>query len=226
MHHLLRAFTIVCLCATCLSAAQWKAKDGNISVAVPDESRFVEVDAVPPLSVTWISTDETIRLGVAEIPIRPNMKLIRSSVEEGLAEEMRGKIVASSTRQQDGHEVFLMTGHGRVLETEVYITQAVVAVGDKVYKVMATGLGKDTRTDSDATTFMSSFKILATKRAVTPHASQSVPGSPPASGDSPKSVVDLLSQKIGGISALILIVCVIAALISRFAKRRKPSDSA
>ena len=222
MLQLLKTFAIVCLFTTAVSAAEWQTTDGNISVVVPDESRFVQVDAVPPLSVIWVSTDETIKLGVAEVPFRPDMKLVQSSVEKGLAEEMGGKIVDSLTERQAGHEIFVMTGHGEVLGTEVYITQAVVAVGDKVYKVMATGLGRDTRVDSYATKFMSSFKILTTKQDVAFDPPRTVPSSQPNQSDTDKSLVDLLSEKIGGISVLILIVCVIAILISRFGKRRKP----
>jgi hypothetical protein len=220
MLQLVKTIALVCLVAMHVSAAEWKTTDGNISVAAPDESRFVQADVTPPLSVIWVSTDETIKLGVAEVPFRPDMKLIQASVEKGFAEGLGGRIVDSSTEQQAGHEIFVMTGHGEALGTEVYITQAVVAVGDKVYKIMAIGLGKDIRVNSDATKFLSSFRILTTKQAVTSDPQRSVSSPQPAHGDSDRSPVDLLSEKIGSISLLILIACAIVIQVSRSAKRQ------
>jgi hypothetical protein len=207
-------------------AAEWRTTDGNISVATPDASRFVQVDSVAPLSAIWVPKDETVKLGVVEMPIRPDLRLIRSSVEEGLANEMRGRIVASSAEKQEGHDVFLMTGHGEILGREAYMTQAVVAVGGKVYKVMAVGFGKDTRVDPDATEFVSSLKILTPKQVVNSNPPEDVRDSQPVPNDSSESLVDLLSQRIGGISALILVVCVIVIVLLRLAKRRKPSGDA
>ena len=224
--HPLKAIIFLFLVATCVSGAEWRTTDGNISVAAPDASRFVQVDSVPPLSVIWVSKDETVKLGVVEMPSRPDMELIQSSVEKGLANEMRGKIVASSAEKQEGHHVFLMTGHGEILGKEAYMTQAVVAVGNKVYKVMAAGFGKDTRVDPDATEFVSSFKVLTPKRVVNSDPPEDVRDSQPAPNDSSESLVDLLSQRIGGISALILIVCVIVIVLSRSTKRRKPNGDA
>ena len=62
---------------TRVSATEWKTTDDIISVAVPDDSRFVQVNAMPPLSVIWATKDGTIKLGVAEIPLRRNMKIIQ-----------------------------------------------------------------------------------------------------------------------------------------------------
>ena len=113
----------------------------------------------------------------------------------------------------------MMTGHGELLGTEVYITQAVVAVGNRAYKVMAIGMGRDTRVDSDATVFMSSFKIWAPNKVVNSDPPGDVPNSQPVADDSSESLVDVLSQRIGGIGALLLIICVVVIVISRLANR-------
>jgi hypothetical protein len=212
---------IVFLGGTNVFADVWKTTDGNISVATPDASQFVEVGSTPPLSVIWVSKDETIKLGVAEIPFRRGTKLVRSAVERGFAKETGGKIVASSAKQQAGHDVFDMTCHWEMSGNDVYTTQLVVAVGDKVYKVMATGIGKDTRVDPDAAAFVASLEILTPKQVVNSDPPESVRSSQPELNDSRESLVDRLSQRIGAISALILIVSVIAIVLLRFAKRRK-----
>ena len=98
---------------------------------------------------------------------------------------------------------------------------SVAAMGDKVYKVMATGIGKDTRVNPDATEFVSSFRILRSKQRVNSDLPEDARKAQPAPDDTGESLVDLLSQRIGGISALILIVCMIVVVLSRLARRRE-----
>jgi hypothetical protein len=182
-------------------------------VTVPDASRFVQLETTPPLAVVWVSQDETIKLGVSIIQLPRRMELIQASVEEGMAEEMHGRIVESSKSQLDGHQVFTMTATGDVAGSSVHITQSVVAIGDKVYKAMAIGIGKDTRTLSDARDFIGSFKILASAEKTPPTAKK-------VRQAENESMVDLLSEKIGGISLLLLLSCAVVALWSRFSKKR------
>jgi hypothetical protein len=211
----------VFLGATNVFAGVWKTADGNISVVTPDASRFVQVDSTPPLSVIWVSKDETIKLGVAEIPFRRGMDLVRSAVERGFAKETGGKIVASSAKQQAGHDVYVMTVHWKMHGNDFFTTQVVVAVGDKVYKVMATGIGKDTRVDPDAAAFVASLEILTPKQVVNSDPPEPERSSQPELNDSRESLVDRLSQRIGGVSALVLIASVIVIVLLRLAKRRK-----
>jgi hypothetical protein len=211
------------LVAQCASAAEWQSADGNISVTIPEASRFVKGEAVPPISVVWVATDETIKLAVAEVPFRHDMKLIQSSLEGELAKLMGGRIVASSTERQLGHDIMLMTAYGEMFGTETYITQAIVAVGDKVYKVMACGLGRDTRVDPDAKAFLSSFRLLPSSQiAGSPSANRRTNAqSARTSPESDAKTIDMLSGKIGGIALLLLLI---ATAISRSATRRKQAE--
>lgn len=174
-------------------------------------------------SAIWLSKDETVRLGVTETSLPPNIRIIRSSLEEGLAEELGGRIIASSAQQQEGHDVFLMTGRGGTGGDKIYITQAIVAVGNKVYKVIACGIGKDTRVDPDATAFISSFRILTPRQIVDSVPREDVGNSQPALNQPSESLIGLLSRRIGGISALILLVGVIVIVLLRFVTHREPT---
>jgi hypothetical protein len=117
----------------------------------------------------------------------------------------------------------LMTARAEISGTETYFTQAVVAVGNKVYKAMAIGLGRDTRVDPHATAFLSSFRISPSSQiARTPAANQA--RNAQSTRNSPASDakrIDLLSGKIGGIALLLLLI---ATSISRSAARRKQSE--
>jgi len=195
-----------------IHAEQWTTKDGIISVTAPDSSRFQQQEPTPPMSVLWVSNDGVIRLAVVEIPMpKKNMPLIRSSLEKGAAEELHGKIVASSKSQQGNQPIFTMTVASDANGTPVFLSQSVAAVNGKAYKVMAVGVTKDTRSDPDAMSFVASYKIDP--------AAASGPAPTGASNENPQradqSLIDALSQKIGGISLLVLIVCLAVVLITR-----------
>jgi hypothetical protein len=198
-----------------LRADDWTSSDNIISVKQPDGSRFVQLEPTPPLSVIWTSQDESIKLGIAIIQLPRSMELIQTSIEKGLAEEINGKIVASDKSQRGGHQVFTMTATGEVAGNPVYITQSVVAIGEKVYKAMAIGIGKDTRTNSDSINFIGSLKVLPAAEQTPPvEAARKMPQ--PADG----SLIDQLSERIGGISLLVLLGCAALALASRISSKR------
>lgn len=205
------------LAAASLGASEWTTSDGQASVRIPDETRFVQIEAPPPLAALWISRDESIKLGIAEIPMPDGMTLRQSSVEEGLAEEMGGRIVDSSVTRQGEHAVFMMTAHSDSNGVDLYITQGVVAANGRAYKVMAVGIDSDPRTDADAAKFIASFELAnaapatGSNRAVEPIAS--------IAEDSQLSHFDLWSRRIGGISALVLIVGVIVLVLRGCARR-------
>ncbi len=160
MLHPLKIFAVVCLIASRVSAAEWVSTNGDFAVPEPDAVRFTQIEAPPPLAAMWVSSEGTITLGIWQTPVPAGVKLDRSALEEGAAEELKGKIVDSSVLQKEGYEVYLMTVQGEALGNEVYLSQAIVTVGDTVYKVMASGHGTDVRKDADAMRYVSSFKIL------------------------------------------------------------------
>lgn len=213
---MLHALTVL---LAAISAGEWTTSDGVVTVAVPNESRFILGEVEPPLSVVWVTDDETVKLGVAETPFPKNATLVKSAVEEGLAEELGGEIVASSTSQVDGHEVFTMTAHTHSPGVDLYITQSVFAFDGKAYKLMAVGLGQDIRTDPDVAEFLGSLKLPPAAPRETSDATASRSG--PANGEESEiSQADLWSRRIGGISVLVLLGCVAALLVRYFARRR------
>jgi hypothetical protein len=209
------ALILVLLAAACLSAEEWKTEDGNISVEAPDPSRFTKFENVGPMSVFWITKDEKVKLAVIEQPFPSNVELVKSGLEEGLVEEVGGKIVASSAEDLNGHRVFLLTAQTNLLGRDAYLTEAVVKIGGKAYKVMATGLGTHTGKDPDVTKFISSLKILApaAKVATSPRRAQQ---------SRPESYGDWVSKKIGGIGVMLLILGILAKIAYRRGRGTRP----
>jgi hypothetical protein len=203
------ALVLLLLLPTAAVGEQWKSSDEKIAVTIPDAPGFVKVEAMPPL--IWVSKDETIKLGVVEMAVPANTKLIQSALERGFAESIQGKIVASSKDVRAGHDVFVMTAQGKLQDSEVYMTQAVVGLDGKLYKVMATGIGKDIRTDPDATRFIESLTIL-----VPPQAAPSTGQIPPPSPED--SWANQWSRKLGGMSMLLLIGCGVVLILRRIVK--------
>ncbi|QDU06981.1 hypothetical protein [Gimesia aquarii] len=221
MHSLLKTFASVCLLVSSVSAEEWKSADGVISVTVPDESRFVETESQPPVSIIWASTDETLTLMIAEVQIPPNTPLRQSSIEQGITGEMGGQILNSTSEMRQGYELFTITNQSQDFTPELIMSQNIIAINGKVYKLMAMGFGKDVRTDPDAEKFLSSLKIHVARRDTPP---QAAPGSWGASTNSETSMVDFISQKLGSIGILLLLICGIVTLILRVSKRDEPSE--
>ncbi|HAH44883.1 MAG TPA: hypothetical protein DCM07_08485 [Planctomycetaceae bacterium] len=220
MHSLLKTFASVCLLVSSVSAEEWKSADGVISVTVPDEFRFVETESQPPVSIIWVSTDETLTLMIAEVQIPPNMPLRLSSIEQGITGEMGGQILNSTSEMRQGYELFTITNQSQDFTPELIMSQNIIAIKGKVYKLMAMGFGKDVRSDPDAEKFLSSLKIHVTRRDIPP---QAAPGSRGALTNSETSMVDFISQKLGSIGILLLLICGIVTLILRVSKRDEPS---
>ena len=76
-----------------------------------------------------------------------------------MAKEINGEIVASSVEKLGSYTVFLMTARGRLQGNELFCTQGIVQIKGNAYKVMATGIGRDTRTDADVRSFIESLTI-------------------------------------------------------------------
>ena len=111
----------------------WTSPDGFVKITPPDTSRFQLMPVPPsPFTALWVSDNELTKLGIMESKIPPNIELVQSAVEEGLAEQVGGDVVRLPTKQISGHEVWCMTAKGTITE----ITQAVVLIDGTVYKLM------------------------------------------------------------------------------------------
>lgn len=188
----------------------WTTPDGVLSITPPDAKEFQSVDSPPsPFVALWVSKDETIKLGVTKTQIPPNIKLVQSSVEEGLAEEIGGEVTRLPTRHVSGHEVWNMTAKGSSLE----ITQAMVQHGDTIYKLMAVTVG-DQPDAAAVNRFMNSLSITqpTTEQPTVPAQSATDAGGGVDSHN--------LSKAIGGAAALIGIGFVVYFL-TRGKKSRK-----
>jgi hypothetical protein len=177
---------MLALLATPASADQWITSDGCISIATPDLTRFTAMESSPPISVSWISQDGDTILTLAENEYPAGMKLQRSAVESSLTSTTGGKIVETSVEDLSGYEVYSMTAHNAGIGSGVYVTAKIVAIDGRVYKLMATSDGVDTRVDPDVSGFISSFRILKTKprdRAVVSPVSTSPRPAPPQAED-------------------------------------------
>ena len=217
MFRALKAIVILSLVTNRSLAGDWTTADGNISVAEP---------GIGAIRATGSRRGAFGDLGlerrnnsVGRSPSRhfreKSPKLNGPSVEKGFLEKTNGKMSASSVENRQGYDVLTMTANGEIEGNRFCITQVVVQIGNKVYKVMATEIGKDALDNPDAVAFVNSLKILAPQRART---------ADPAKNAQPKSLVDELSERIGGISLLTLIVC----LLSHFtvgSKQRGRSSS-
>jgi len=128
-----------------------------------------------------------------KMKIPPDIKLIQSSVEEGLAEEIGGQVTRLPTTRLTGHEVWNMTAKG----PSAAITQAIIRYDGTLYKLMAVTVGGNPDAES-ISRFIDSLSIVqpATQSRSKPVQDQSTGGG-----------VDLhnLSKTIGGVSALLAI---------------------
>ncbi len=139
MHIRTLVTSLLMLALPALANAQtWTSSDGFLSLTPPDANTFEAMPTLPePFIGLWVSNDESMRFGVLKTQIPPTIKLIQSSAEEGLAEEIGGKVTRLPTRDMSGHEVWNMTGKGPSVE----ITQALVRHDGTLYKVMAATVG-------------------------------------------------------------------------------------
>ncbi len=165
------------------NAQTWTSPDGFLSITPPDANDYQAMEEPPaPFVGLWVSNDETVKFGVMKTPYPPNMRLIQSSAEQGLAEEIGGTVTRLPTKTVAGYEVWKMTGKGSAFE----ITQAIIRHEDTIYKLMALKLGGELDTVA-VNRFLDSLSIDAQ------------PG-PDLGG---KMDVHELSKSIGGAGALL-----------------------
>jgi hypothetical protein len=120
------------------SSQTWTSPDGFLSITPPDVNQFKQMATPPsPFVGIWVSNDETMKFGVMKTQIPPKIQFIQSSVEEGLATEINGKVNRLPTKQVSGHEIWNMTAKGESVE----ITQAIIRHDGSLYKLMAVTVG-------------------------------------------------------------------------------------
>lgn len=129
-----------------------------------------------------------------EIPI--HIKIKQSSAEEGLAEEIGGKVTRLPTKQVAGYEVWQMKAKGASAE----ITQAIVRHDGTIYKIMAATVGQNPD-EQTIDQFIGSLVISQPARTVPPGTATS-PGESNADLDGGLDSHNL-SKSIGGFAALL-----------------------
>jgi hypothetical protein len=131
-------FTL-CLTEFVLGQA-WTSPDGFLTVTPPDATSFQATpNPPPPFLALWTSEDQSMLLGIMKMDIPADIRLIQSSAEEGLAEEIGGRVTRLPTKTISGYEVWNMTAKGPAGE----ISQAMVRHGGTLYKLMALSFDSD-----------------------------------------------------------------------------------
>lgn len=201
------AFVAIFALSGMAHAQTWTTPDGFLSVTEPDSETFVAIPSPPePFLGLWISRDETTRLAVMTMEIPANIELNQSSAEEGLAEEMGGKVTRLPTKQLSGYEVWQMKGAGMSAE----ITQALLRHDGTIYKIMAVTIGQ--APDEQAINqFIDSLVIHEAAKTAEPVAETTGAPVTETTTDQPKKNLGSrfdsheLSKKIGGFAAMLVI---------------------
>jgi len=154
-----------------------------------------------------------MRFGVLKTQIPPDIKLIHSSVEEGLAEEIGGEVTRLPTKRVSGHEVWNMTAKSESAE----ITQSMVRHDGALYKLMAATLGGNPDTVA-VNRFMDSLSIV--QPAATNAEPSRQPHRHPVQDLGGRGDLQNLSKTIGGVGAL-LGIGLLAYFLTRGKKNRK-----
>ena len=175
------SFSVVC------SADTWISPDLRANVEAPDPSAFRKVEPAPkPFVALWMNQDESVKLGVIEMPIPPGVSVSRTDMVKGFGEELGVQ----------AQELPMITVRGVIIDRMVAQTathellQSVHASTDKLYKVLAvTQNGAD---KAAAQKFIDSFVI-----------------NPPTRPDfMPPKPIDTqqISKTVGGAGLILLIV--------------------
>jgi len=176
------------------NAQTWTSPDGFLSVTPPDATQFQAIPPEEPFVASWVSNDDSMKLGVLQVEIPPGVNLNQSAVEEGFAKEVGGPATRLPTKRVSGHEVWHMTAKGPAAE----VTQSLIHHDDTLSKLIAVTFGDNPDAES-INRFFDSLSIAQ-------------PASPPLSGQPHRNPakengggLDLhsLSKSIGGFGALL-----------------------
>ena len=175
------SFSVYC------SADTWISPDLRANVEVPDPSAFRKVEPAPkPFVALWINQDESVKLGVIEMPIPPGVSVRDAELVKGFGEELGVQAQELPMVTVRGVVIYRMAAQTATHE----LLQSVHASKDKLYKVLTvTQNGAD---KAAAQKFIDSFVI-----------------NPPTRPDvmPPKSIdTQQLSKTLGGAGLILLIV--------------------
>lgn len=212
---LLVLFTTVC------HADEWRSVDGQISLAQPSPERFQAGELTPPMSVVWVSADESLKLGVVEMEHDQRLTINRQAMETAFANEIGGAITESSTDELAGFQTYTMTAVGSVSDVEIHAKQKVVAIASKVYKVMAIGVGTNVEDVEDVDTLFASLKINAVPNSALSRATNPISKSNAGDLLDDTNKVDSISGKVGAAGVLLLAGLGIAHLLRASNRRKK-----
>jgi hypothetical protein len=205
--------------AVTTSAEEWTSPDGVVKVTVP-ETGFVRVEN-PPASflVLWVSADETMRLGVAQMPYPQGQRLDRTNFEKGIA-GAGAEISASSTSTQNGHEVWVLSTTSSPGGVKNNGIQSIIRVNDSIYQVVAITAADASVDPAVVQQYLQSLQVSG------PVHSGGVGGTA-SSGVSLKKLtsdeaIERLFEKLGRIVGLIVIVLLGLWALSRVIRIKPP----
>lgn len=180
------------------SADTWISPDLRANVETPDASVFRKVEPAPkPFVALWINQDESVKLGVIEMPIPSGVTVSRTDMVKGFGEEVGVQAQELPSITVRGVNMDRMAAQTATHE----LLQSVHASQDKLYKVLAvTQNGAD---KAAAQKFIDSFVI----------------NPPPRPDFMPPKPIDThqISKTLGGAGLLLLIVL----LVVRSMRRKK-----
>jgi hypothetical protein len=170
----------------------WTSPDGFLSVTPPDGTPA-------PFICMWVSSDETIKLGIVKLDYPAKQKLIQASVERGFGEEISAAVTRLPTIHLSGYEVWKMSGDSAAGD----MIQGIVRNEGSVYKLI-TITAPGPHDDAPAIQFLNSLSIIRP-------ATSSAPSDDSVAGMS----INDISGKIGAFAVLVLIGVVVYAVAQR-----------
>jgi hypothetical protein len=159
------SFVFICVVLPNAWAEEWKSPDGNVSVTVPAPARFKAHPADSKVLGGWQTEDELLTLMITEKGNPSAFPLALKPVVEGFEKSAQQELkivtsLGSATITREGHDLLTMTCSGELGKVTIFVTQLLFATERKVYYAIVRGVGFDTRTDPDVSTFLSTFKPL------------------------------------------------------------------
>ena len=200
-----------------IRAEEWTSPDGVVKVTVTDAD-FVRVES-PPASflVLWISRDETIRLGVAQMPYPKGQRLKRANFEQGIV-GAGAEITASSTSTQNGHEVWVVSTTSSPDGVKNNGTQSIIRVNDSIYQIVAITAADANIDQASVQQFLQSLQVSGPVHA------GGVGGTVSSSGISLKKLIsdeaiEKLFGMLGSVTGLVAIVLLAVWALSRVTRK-------
>ncbi|HVJ87812.1 MAG TPA: hypothetical protein VM452_19270 [Caulifigura sp.] len=192
---------------------RWTSDDGIVGVTLPGSIEWLPIENPPaPLLMAWENEAGGVRLAIVKMAVPTGIRLAPEGLQEGLLEEIGGRITKSEQREVNGHVVSVMTAETTQDGSTMLVTQAVVQHGDHGYKAMALAAADDAQLVKAADDFIAGFEVLAT------------PVARPA--DVPQDEGDALhrlSKRLGGWGVIALVVLL---LLKRRRRSHPPATPA